>query len=719
MVKRRFLLYFTIVILLFGLVACDSLNIFGSNSDKKNNEKKETAQSDLNNDSNELNKDGSATEVSDSKTQVDRIIELIEIDDPELLMEWVHPNAIEKYGREQIVERNNKIHSGIGLESIELSDFNVLGNTEKEGTVSYQGNAVYKTVYGDIEKQVTYNFIFHPNANRWQLDWTPSVILPGLHDQGLVQIQPIRATRGNIYDREGNPLAIRGYINRIGIVPGNLKDSYIPEIEALYELPEGYIQTQLELEWVKDDTFVPLKTMTVLSEEQKAGAADLGVSIEPTETRSYPLGEAATHLVGYVGYVTAEDLEKEENAGLTGQDFIGKTGIEEIYDKELRGEHGFKVVVTGDYEQILLEKEVVNGKNLYLTIDSTLQKTIYEAAKDKDATFSALDPRNGDILALVSTPSYDPHDFVLGISQEKYQELLDDPLNPLYGKFNQAMIPGSAEKLVTAIAGLNAGTLTLNTTYNIQGKGWTYDESWGNYQVIRYQTINGNMNLDNALVTSDNIYFARVALDMGFDAFNEQMSNLLFGESISNDYPFGVAQITNEGLIDNNTILLADAGYGQGELLISPIHLASIYGAIANDGVWYRPRILLTTEPELITQNITAHDNVRYLDNSLRSVITKTYTDLVMQNVDIAGKTGTAEVGEDPETGRMKENSWLVSYDQNQRNMVLCTIDFNSHYYGVGYGTLTTKLMYETIYADGAYSPPKAVDPNQTSAIEE
>lgn len=715
--KRRFLLYFFIIILLFGLVACDSLNMFGSSSDKKKTEHQETEDSSSNNGVNQVNQTGPVTEISDSKTQVDRIIELIQDDDPELLMEWVHPNAIEKYGREQIVERNNKVHEGIGLQSIELSNFIALGNTEKEGTVSYQGTAIYKTLYGDIEKRVTYNFIFHPNANRWQLDWTPSVILPGLHDQGLVQVQPVRATRGNIYDREGNPLAIRGYINRIGIVPENLKDANIPVIEELYELPEGFIQSQLELEWVKDDTFVPLKTLTVLSEEQKTGAADLGVRIEPVETRSYPLGEAAAHLIGYVGYVTAEDLEKEEYAGMTGQDYIGKTGIEAIYDEELRGEHGFRLVVTGDYEQILLEKEVVNGKDLYLTIDSTLQQTIYEAAKDKDATFSALDPRNGDILALVSTPSYDPHDFVLGISNEKYQGLLDNPLNPLYGKFNQAMIPGSAEKIVTAIAGLNAGTLTLNTTYDIQGKGWTYDESWGLYQVIRYQTINGIMDLDNAIVTSDNIYFARVALDMGFDAFNEQMSNLLFGESIAKDYPFGIAQVTNDGPVDN-TILLADAGYGQGELLISPIHLCSIYGAVANDGIWYRPRILLTTEPELITQNITDHNNIRYLDNSLRSVVTRTYTDLILPNVNIAGKTGTAEVGEDLELGRMKENSWLVSYDQNQRNMVLCTIDFNSHYYGVGYGTLTTKMMYETIYADGAYSPPEAVDPNQTSTIE-
>lgn len=703
--KRNYFYCIIVFVLLISLVACDSLNLF-ENKVEKSTELASDDRSDSD----------TSNEIADSASQVSRILEIIENDDTESLLEWVHPNAIEKYGKEQIVERNTKIHSGIGLENIIFDDFTPLGNTEREGTVSYQGTAIYQTIYGDIEKQITYNFIYHPNANRWQLDWTPSVILPGLHDQGLVRIEPLSASRGNIYDRSGKALAHKGYVNRIGIVPGSLRETNITKIEDLYELSSGYIQNQLEQEWVQNDTFVPLKTMVNLTEEQKSSANELGVIIEPFETRSYPLGEAAAHLVGYVGYATAEDLEKEEYEGLSGQDFIGKTGIEAIYDKELRGEHGFRIVVTGDYEQVLLEKEVSNGQDIYLTIDSDLQNTIYETAGEKNATFTALDPRNGDILALVSTPSFDPHEFVLGISQENYEALLNNPMNPLYGKFVQAMVPGSSEKLLTAIAGLNAGSLSLNTSYNIQGKGWTYDESWGNYQVIRYQVINGEMDLDNAIVTSDNIYFARAALDMGFDAFNEQMSNLLFGESICSDFYFGIAQVTNNGPVDN-TILLADAGYGQGELLISPVHLSSVYGAVANDGIWYRPRLLLTTDEELLTQTITKDSNIKFLDDSLRSVITKTYPNLIIENIDIAGKTGTAEVGEDPETGRVRENSWLVSYDQKMRNMVLCTIDFDSHVHGVGFGTNTTKSMYEAIYADGAYTPPAAVNPNGISSV--
>jgi len=258
-VKRRFLSYLIIIVLLFSLVACDNLNLFGGSSEKIT----ETLSDD------QVQDEQGPQEVANSKTQVSRILEIIQSDDTDALLEWVHPIALEKYGKEQIVERNAKIHLGIGLESIVLDDFTPLGNTEREGEVSYQGTAIYKTTYGDIEKQVTYNFIYHPNANRWQLDWTPSVILPGLHDKGLVQIQPVRAIRGNIYDRTGKPLAHKGYINQVGIVPGDVKPDNFSAIEAVFDLSEGFVQEQIDQEWVKDDTFVPLKTLTTLTDEQK------------------------------------------------------------------------------------------------------------------------------------------------------------------------------------------------------------------------------------------------------------------------------------------------------------------------------------------------------------------------------------------------------------------------------------------------------------------
>ena len=647
----------------------------------------------------------------DAKLQIQRILDLIEADNAEALFEWVHPSAIDKYGREQIVDRNNMVHESIGLNSIELIDFTPIINEQSDGLISYQGTVVYSTEFGTIEKQNTYNFIYHPKTSRWQLDWTPSVILPGLHDHGLVQIMPIPANRGDIYDRNGNPLATKSFINRIGITPSSILEKDIPALEAAFDLEPGYINQQLEQAWVTDDTFVPIKTLTELTDEHKEAVSQYYLMVQQIATRYYPRGEATAHLVGYVGHPTVEDLEKEENAGLTPEDFIGKTGLEALYEEHLRGEDGYKVIVTGEYQQVLLEQEAKHGQDLYLTIDSDLQQTIYDLHSDRNATFTAIDPRNGDILALVSTPSFDPHQFVLGIGQSEYDSLINDPHLPLFNKFSGAMTPGSTEKLLTSIAGFNAGTLTKDTTYNIQGKGWTYDPSWGNHQVIRYTVVNGNIDYNASMYNSDNIYFARVALDMGIEEFNQQMENLQFGESIASDYPFGIAQLTNDGPI-KDTILLADAGYGQGELLISPAHLASVFGAVANDGVWYRPRLLLDTDIQKITDNIADPEDIKTMDNALRQVVTKTYTSLNYDNIKLAGKSGTAEVGFDEVNNMTRQNSWFVSYDQAERNMVLSVTVFDTHLLSFSEAVNATGAIFTNLYSDEPYSPPVPVEIN-------
>lgn len=693
--KRKFWSLLLLLLLAFLLISCEQLNLFESDNLFKDTEEVQTV----------------AT-IPDPAAHVARILDLIKQDDTESLLEWVYPSALEKYGREQIIDRNQKIHSGIGLNEIELNDFQPLANNQRENLISYQGTAVYKTEYGDIEKSVTYNFIYHPKDTRWQLDWTPSVILPGLHDYGLVQVIPLKANRGEIFDREGKPLAHRSFIKRVGVVPQSLRNEDIPAIEQGFELPEGFIAEQIAQDWVASDTFVPIKTVIDLSETQQQLIDSYHLTVQQMESRSYPLGAAAAHLIGYVGFPTAEDLAKEEYAGLTSQDFIGKSGLEAIYDQQLRGENGFKVVVTGDYQQVLLEKQAVNGKNLYLTIDSDLQQEIYDLNQDRNATFTAMDPRNGDLLALVSTPSYDPHQFVLGISQSDYDELLNNPYNPLFNKFAQALTPGSTEKILTSVAGFNAGTLTEDTGYDIQGKGWTYDPSWGNHQVIRYTVIDGLIDFESAIVNSDNIYFARVALDMGMQAYNEQMQNLQFGQSIAADYPFGVSQITNNGPV-TDTILLADAGYGQGELMIPQAHMASIYGAIANGGAWYRPRLLLTTPEEKITERIVSGDHLASLNRAMRKVCTNTYPDLNFSAAKLAGKSGTAEVGYDAENDMVRVNSSFISYDQNLNNMVLAVTCFDTHLIGRFEAVNATRNIFQKLYQDGAYDPPRAVDVRQ------
>lgn len=690
--KFVFVLTLTIALLLtsLGLTSCSGLNIF----DKKGGDRDLKLH---------LDEDMEASQ-ADPQAQIQRVLKLIETDNCEALMEWIHPRALEKYGRQQIVDRNRKIHQGIELKEIKLKDFAPLRDQQTGDLISYQGTATYVTDYGNIEKLVTYNFIYQPKANRWQLDWTPSVILPGLHDQGLVQVVPLKAKRGSILDRQGKKLAGQSFVDRIGLVPKSFNRKDGPLVEKVFNLPAGYVDRQLDQKWVKDDMFVPLKAMASLNEEQAEAVEKYNIAVEQLEARSYPLGPAAAHLIGYVGYPTAEDLAKPENSELTENDFIGKTGLESLYESKLRGKNGFKFIVTGEYQQVLLEQEPVNGQDIYLTIDSDLQGQIYQLAKDRDACFTALDPRNGDLLALVSTPSYDPQEFVLGISQPAYDDLVNNPEKPLFNKFIGAMTPGSTEKVLTSIAAFNSGNLTPTTSYNIQGKGWTYDSSWGNYQVIRYEQLDGDIDFTTGLARSDNIFFARLALDMGLDKFKAEMAKLRFGQKICLDYPFGQAQLTNSGSLDS-TMLLADAAYGQGELLISQAQLVSIYGAIANKGCWYQPRLLLANEPKVLEEAIVNETGLAAIDKALRQVCTSTYPVLNISEASLAGKSGTAEVGYDEASKKSRQNSSFISYDQKNPSLVLAVTCFDTHKQSFTEAVDLTKQIYQTLYKSGPYKP--------------
>lgn len=678
----------TACILVFSLIltACDSLSFF--------------PQEDV------FNPTDPEKPVVNTDGQIKRIMDLIEQDDNERLYQWVHPDAQKRYGREQIIERADHIHQSIGLKSIELKDFSLMDNNAKDLPV-YRGTVIYDTAYGRIEQQTSYTFRFHPAEQTWKLDWTPSVILPGLHENGTVQILPQKARRGHIFDRAGRPLAQLGHIQRVSLVPGSFDKSKIPEIEEYFELPEGFIQKKMDQPWVTDYVLVPLFTDPDLTDDDRKKIAEFTLSLDVIEQRVYPGGEALSHLIGYVGLPSAEDLEKEENAGLTAQDYIGKAGLESIYDQRLRGKSGFKIVVTGEYEQVLLEDSARDGEDIYLTIDAALQQKLYNELKDLNSTLTAINPQTGEILALISTPGYDTQAFVSGISQEDYDQLLNNPDKPLFNKFQNRLTPGSTMKILTAIAGLNAGTLTPETTYEIIGKGWQPDSSWGNYEVKRFNVVDGEIGLEDAVVYSDNIYFARVALDMGAENFREQMEKLGFHKQLVPDYPFQQSMISESGSLDN-TILLADAGYGQGQLQITPVNLASVVGSIAAKGKWVEPHLDRKTEPEILTEHILPEDQTGYLAGAMRKVVTQTYAEtLNRENIALAGKSGTAERGLD-ESGTMRLDSWFVAYDQDNPNLVMALTVFDAHKFEVGaYAAKKIGELFDVVYEDGPYTVPE------------
>lgn len=654
-------------------------------------------------------------ELPDPWDTVSKVVECIQNDQSNELMKYIYPLALERYGKEQIVDRNATIHRDLGITSIVYSNLLPLERSESGKQAYYTAEAKYSGEYGELKKNVTLSFIWHPAAGAWQLDWTPSVILPGLSETGEVRLEVLPAKRGRIYDRRGWPLAIEESVARVSLIPEQFDLDSIPEVNEMLNLEEGVIESRLAQSWVRKDTLVPIGVLPGLQDVDYKKFNALGLKWDEQVSRSYPWGEALAGLIGYVGQPSAEDLELEENSDLRADDLVGRSGLEKIYDRDLRGTNGYRVYISNYYEQTLMERPAVDGRDLHLTIDAMAQREVYEYLRGKQATVTGIDPQSGEILILVTTPSYDPMSFVTGISTEEYSALLEDPGHPLDNKFSSLLTPGSTQKLATALIALKNGTLSPESQMEIVGKTWQYDESWGNYYVTRYQEINGVFTLSDALSYSDNIFFARTALAMGAPAFNQGLKELGFTSAPCPDYPFPPSQISNAGdITEEQTIILADSAYGQGEMLMTPVHLCSLYGALNKDGRMEPLSLLLpqtkaTPDERPSGTQIVDPSYVEYLRKALRRVAEEQYpASLDSNKVTLAGKSGTAEIGFD-ESGEVRINSWFVGYEEEHPNLCLAITLFDSQTEEEEfYAVKLFRDLFEVLWQKGPYKTPAA-----------
>lgn len=515
----------------------------------------------------------------------------------------------------------------------------------------------------------------------WVLNWHQGHVIPPIREGGEIEVITTEPQRGEILDRHQEALAMNGELLQIGVDIGNFTDR-TTEIEALsvaLDLSVETIEAKLDQSWVEEGLFIPLKAIPAHDEATREALRKIPAVLSQTIAgRIYPYGEAAAHLVGYVGTVTAEDLENDASDTLEETDIIGKRGLEQRYEDTLRGEPGFRLVVNREGTKTgITEVAPKNGEDLTLTIDIDTQMKIFESMQGEAGHAAAIDPKTGETLALVSSPAFDPHLFTYGISNRDYSRLVDDPLNPLFNRFSSTYAPGSSFKPLTAMIGLHAGTFTPEDGLTIEGL--TYQEpSFGNYEVRRVSESDGPVDLHDALVRSDNIYFARRALEIGADAFVEGLA--LFGfnqEDFDFAYPIQRAQIANETL--SGDVLLADSGYGQGQLLMSSLHLASSYTPIINQGHLIKP-ILFTEEEkgQIYTESLITSSDANKLKQALYDTVhSENGTATVAQSdaVTILGKTGTAELKSSATDTNQAENGWFVGFNQEETHLISMMIE--------------------------------------------
>ncbi len=610
----------------------------------------------------------------------------IEKKEYEAMYAMVMPEEKGGPSKDTFIERNAKIYEGIEARDLRLKDV-ILGE-EKDEKVAVSYHMSLETVGGEIS--FDNEAVFKHTEDGYRLIWNDSLIFPVLTESDKIQVNSLAAERGSILDRNGRMLAGKDTASSVGIVPGKLenKEEALQRLSELLGTDVGTIENKLSAGWVKEDSFVPVATLPKINEldlgaavpdeavlrEQERQTQLLtipGVMITDTEVRSYGLGAAASHLTGYVQEVTAEDLEEHPDEGYSAGDVIGRSGIEALYESELKGKEGHEVSIVdenGNMKVVLAKIEKEDGAEIRLTIDADLQQMLYEQFREDEGCSVAMNPYTGEVLALVSTPSYDSNDFIRGMSTEQWNGLNEDEKQPMYNRFRQAWCPGSSFKPVIASIGLKTGTIDPGEDFGNEGLSWQKDASWGSYHVTTLHAYEPVI-MKNALIYSDNIYFAKAALKIGADTLMHSLDELEFNQEIPFDIVMSKSQYSNEGKIESE-IQLADSGYGQGQILVNPLHLASIYTSFVNNGDVIKPylRYQEDAQGEVWISQAFDPDIAAQVTEGMRGVVNDpngTGYAAHRDDIALAGKTGTAEIKDSVEDTEGTEIGWFAVFTED------------------------------------------------------
>ena len=515
-------------------------------------------------------------------------------------------------------------------------------------------------------------------------------------DSNRILTRPLAPGRGLIYDRNGVLLADNVAAFRLEVTPEQVKDmsAMLDALREVVPLSDDDVARFNLLRRNKHSyQSVPLRLK--LSEEEIARFAVNrwafpGVDVVPYLTRSYPLGQEFAHVVGYVGRIDESDLSRIDKGDYAGTTHVGKTGIERFYEDRLHGEPGYEQVeVNADHRPMrVLDPRIAPkpGENLYLTIDAHLQEAAEAAFEGRAGAAMAVDPRNGEVLAMVSVPSFDPNPFVNGIASADYSALLNDPDKPLLNRaLRGGYAPGSTMKPFMALAGLELGLRKPEDTvmsvgeFHIPGQSRAYrDDKRGGH---------GRVDLVQAIAQSVNTYFYSLAYDMGIDRLAGFMTKLGFGK------PTGIDLVGESGGVlpsqewkrgrfnqpwyPGETVI---AGIGQGYWVVTPLQLVQAVAIVADQGIPHPLHLLravqsgVDAKPEPIAAPAPRASVIknpadwRAVQQGMIAVVTSGTAHGINDGFPyvIAGKTGTAE-----RYSRTTEEWTSISSSPIERHQVL------------------------------------------------
>ncbi|WP_255585148.1 penicillin-binding transpeptidase domain-containing protein [Virgibacillus saliphilus] len=605
----------------------------------------------------------------------------------EEMHEMISSQAAKAYPKEEFVDRYSKIYQDLDISELNVT-FEELDEEEVDTAIE-QGEAtipfsvemetIAEPIQFDYEATLIKENKGEEEEENWYVQWDSGFIFPEMKDGGQVSLETETPTRGEILDRNQIPLAMNDIVYEVGIIPEELGENPEQAKESIAEslhMNVEAIDTALNADWVEPTLFVPLKEVPQTDEDVLDELWEIpGAAGREITGRVYPSDEAAGHLIGNIKQVTADDLEEQESGEYDENDMIGARGLELLYEDRLKGKKGIKIVVSNEDDEedvVLAEQPVEDGENISLTIDVNVQEEIYDAFDGDAGTSAAIDPKSGETLALVSSPSFDPNDLLYDNSQDLWDDLQNDEQSPLTNRFNATYAPGSVIKPITAAIGLESGSLDPNEGIEIDGLTWSNGEGWGDYEVRRVSESDGPVDLNDALVRSDNIYFAMQGIEMGSETLTDGFEQFGFAEEIPYEYPIETSTIATDETIDDE-VLLANTSYGQGEIEMSALHLAATYTSLLNEGDMIKPTLLTSEDTEQIwREDLISPEDATLISDALRDVVTDgTAQEAQEADFPISGKTGTAELKltTDDEEGEI--NSWFVGYPTEEQDILI------------------------------------------------
>jgi penicillin-binding protein 2 len=528
-----------------------------------------------------------------------------------------------------------------------------------------------------------------------------------------IKAVPIVAPRGKILDRDGRAIVDNHSSYRVLLARENLKMEHLRPIADGLNLDYNDLEARVN-RFKSRPRYEPI----VIKEElTPAELAFVEAHRDPeffpelevlrSQGRLYPQHQLAAHLVGYTGEISEKELDLPEFAKYEQGDIVGKAGIERQYNEILRGVDGQRRVVVDNLGHVREEtemKEAKAGKNLQLTIDLDLQVVAELAMENKTGAVVALDPRNGEILAMVSRPSYDPNKFAVRILSADWKSLTSNPDNPLLNRAIQAQLaPGSTFKPLIALAGLETGAIDDQFTVHCAGGASFY----GHY----YHCLgkHGALSLHRGIIVSCNSYFYTVGVRTGIDkiAFYGDLAG--FGHRTGVDLPNEM-----EGVLPSPQWKIRNfrqkwyagetpsVSIGQGALTITPIQLAHAVGGIAMGGIWYKPHLVKGHEEPPRKWTLDP-DNVQKVVDGMYGVVNEGGTGVRARipNLEICGKTGSAEVASNEfvkahkSEEALKDNSWFVGFGQRNNPEIVVAVLFQ----GGEHGALAAPIARDVIKA--------------------